>query len=423
MLSKLKQNSEFNKNILTLMTGTTIAQAIPIAFSPILTRIYTPEDFGVLALFISISLIFGSIINARYELAIMLPKNDDDAMNILALGFLICISLSCFLLLLVILLNDYIAYIFKNKDLIPWLYFIPVSVFLIGTFNLLNYFNNRKKYYKDISNAIIIKSIVLVLVQLTFIFFKNGPFGLIMGEVFSRGFANLKLVKNVIKNQTLKTKISRIKIIEQAKKYKEFPKFSMWASLAQSLSLHFSNVLISVLFSITTLGFYSLVQKVLDLPLSLIGTSISQVFFQKATDEKQKNGNSLNTFNSTLKKLFFIALPSFLLLFFVIEDLFVFVFSEEWRIAGIYAKILLPLFCVKFIVSTFTLIPIIYGKVKIDLYFQVILFLLYFLIFYIGFLLDASFTIILYFITIIISIYYLGYFLICRKYAFTSQIN
>ncbi|MEA1954756.1 MAG: hypothetical protein U9O24_10240 [Campylobacterota bacterium] len=78
MLSKLKPKSEFSRNVLTLMTGTTIAQAIPIAISPILTRIYTLEDFGIFALFIAITAIFGSIANGRYELAIMLPKKDNN---------------------------------------------------------------------------------------------------------------------------------------------------------------------------------------------------------------------------------------------------------------------------------------------------------------------------------------------------------
>ncbi len=76
MSISLKPRSEFSRNVLTLMTGTTIAQAIPIAISPILTRIYTPEDFGMLALFIAITAIFGSIANGRYELATMLPKKD-----------------------------------------------------------------------------------------------------------------------------------------------------------------------------------------------------------------------------------------------------------------------------------------------------------------------------------------------------------
>ena len=79
MLKHLKPKSEFGRNVLTLMTGTTIAQAIPIAISPILTRIYTPEDFGVFALYISISTIFAVIVTGRYELAIMLPKKNKDA--------------------------------------------------------------------------------------------------------------------------------------------------------------------------------------------------------------------------------------------------------------------------------------------------------------------------------------------------------
>jgi len=76
MLTKFKPKSEFSRNVLTPMTGTTITQAIPIAISPILTRIYTPEDFGVLALFVAITAIFGGIANGRYELATMLPKKD-----------------------------------------------------------------------------------------------------------------------------------------------------------------------------------------------------------------------------------------------------------------------------------------------------------------------------------------------------------
>ncbi|SVD81723.1 uncharacterized protein METZ01_LOCUS434577, partial [marine metagenome] len=98
--------SEFSKNVLTLVTGTTIAQAIPIAISPILTRIYTPEDFGVLALFISITTILGTIANGRYELAIVLPKRDNNALELTALSIIITIGFSLLLVILVILFHD-----------------------------------------------------------------------------------------------------------------------------------------------------------------------------------------------------------------------------------------------------------------------------------------------------------------------------
>ena len=147
MLNKFKPKSEFSKNVLTLMTGTTIAQAIPIAISPILTRIYTPEDFGVFALFIAITAILGTVANARYELAIMLPKKDEDAINIFALGFIITCFISLILLILVVIFNDYFTKLFGNDEISFWLYFVPITVFFSGLFNILNYEKVNTYYF------------------------------------------------------------------------------------------------------------------------------------------------------------------------------------------------------------------------------------------------------------------------------------
>ncbi len=373
MLNKLKPKSEFSHNVLTLMTGTTIAQAIPIAISPILTRIYTPEDFGLLALFVAIASIFGSIANGRYELAIMLPKKDEDAINIFALGFIITLAISLSLLVLVVLFNDYFTKLLNNDEIGVWLYFVPIAVFFTGLYNILNYFNNRKKNYKDIANATIVKSIILAIIQLSIGFIKQGVSGLISGQIISNLFANMKLLKNIIKDKVLMSKISKVKIIALAKKYKDFPKFSMWAVLANTLSQHLTNILISAFYSVATLGFYSLVQRVLGMPSALIGGSIGQVFFQEATKEKQQTGNAINTFNSTIKKLIIIGFPSFGILFFIVEDLFAFVFGEEWRIAGTYAQIVVPLFFIRFISSTVSSINIVFERQKIGLYINILL--------------------------------------------------
>ena len=212
MLKRFKPKSEFNRNILTLMTGTTIAQAIPIAISPILTRIYTPEDFGIFAIFLAITLIIGSIANGRYELAIMMPKKDEDAINIFALGFIITTSLSLLLLVLVLIFQKYFIFLLKNEEIGVWLYFVPISVFFFGIFNILNYFNNRKKNYKDISNANILKSIVAAIIQLSIGFIQQGATGLISGQIISQFFANTKLLKNIIKDKVLISKIKKKKI-------------------------------------------------------------------------------------------------------------------------------------------------------------------------------------------------------------------
>ena len=132
------------------MGGNIISQSLPIAISPILTRIYTPADFGLFSILISISMIFGSISNGRYELAIMLPQNEEDAINITALGFFITLFITITLLMIIFLFNETIVHILGNPNLGFWLYFIPFSVFFIGMFNVLNFFNNRKKKYKEL---------------------------------------------------------------------------------------------------------------------------------------------------------------------------------------------------------------------------------------------------------------------------------
>ena len=362
MIQLLKPKSEFNRNILTLMTGSTIANAIPVVISPILTRIYSPEDFGLLALFVAIATIFGTIINGRYELAIMLPKKDEDAINIVALGLIIMSLITLILFVIVIIFNEKIGHLFNNKDIVIWLYIIPLSIFFIGLFNLLNYFNNRKKYYKDIAKANIIKSITLVIFQLVVGFIKEGAAGLISGQIASQMTANIKLFKNLMKDKLLLSKISKKKIFLVAKRYKEFPKFSIAGALANKATGNLTNILISIFYNISTLGYYSLVQRVLGVPSVLIGNSIGQVFFEEASKEKQLTGKAVKVFKSTVKKLLIIGVPSFGILFFLVEDLFALVFGEGWRIAGSYAQIMIPVFFMGFIVSTVSIVDSIFEK-------------------------------------------------------------
>lgn len=406
MTRNLKPQSEFSRNVLTLLTGTTIAQAIPIAISPILTRIYTPQDFGVFSLFVAITSIFGSIANGRYELAIMLPKKDEDAINVFALGFIITTCISLVLLVLVVLFNDYFTSLLGNDEISLWLYLIPIAVFFMGLWNILNYFNNRRRNYKDLRNVIILKSIVLAILQLSVGLVKQGVTGLVSGQILSQLIANIRLFTNILKDKILMSKISKVKILALAKRYKNFPKYSMWAVFANSLSHNLTNILISAFYSVATLGFYSLVQRVLGMPSLLIGNAIGQVFFQQITKEKQQTGKAVKTFNSTIKKLFIIGLPSFAILFFIVEDLFAFVFGEKWRIAGTYAQIVIPLFFIRFISSTLSIINIAFEKQKNGLYINLILLTSTLMIFIIANTLELDFPVFLEIYYLVLSLEY-----------------
>ena len=132
MIKRLKPKSEFSRNIITLMTGTSIAQAIPVAVSPILTRIYTPEDFGIFALYMSVVSIMAIFATGKYDLAIMMPEKDDDAVNIVILSTSITTIVSILTLIVVIIFNENIAFLLGNESIKNWLYLAPVSIFLTG---------------------------------------------------------------------------------------------------------------------------------------------------------------------------------------------------------------------------------------------------------------------------------------------------
>ncbi len=397
MLNKLKPRSEFNKNVLTLMTGTTIAQAIPIAISPILTRIYTPEDFGVFALFIAITAIFGTIANARYELAIMLPKKDEDAINIFALGFIITCFISLLLLILVVIFNSYFTKLLGKEEISFWLYFVPITVFFSGLFNILNYFNNRKKNYKDLRNATILKSIILAIIQLSVGFVKAGASGLISGIIISNMFANFKLTRNILKNKILISKISKVKIIALAKRYKDFPKHSMIPSLFDNLSLQLPSLIIPKIFTYSISGYFFFANRIVNLPVSLISASIAQVYLQKISENKNKGIETFSIFINTIKKLFSIALPITIIGCIISPYIFTLLFGEEWRISGEIAQYLFLIFLIRFCVSPMSASFIPAMELKKAAFWQYLYFISSILLFIISFYLELELKVFLLF--------------------------
>ncbi|MEG9296041.1 oligosaccharide flippase family protein [Mangrovibacillus sp. Mu-81] len=416
-------SNDFNKNVITLLSGTTIAQAIPLIISPILTRIYSPEDFGVYALFVSIITIFGSIANAKYELAIVLPAEDEDAINIASLSLIIAALFSFSLLLIVLFLHDYLVYILGNEQISTWLYVAPGVVLLVGLFNMLNYLNTRFKNYKDISRANIYKSVVTGVVQLSIGFLKPGELGLILGQILSNITGNTRLLKNILRKNNI-LKVVNIKEMKRlAKEYKEYPTFTMWGGLSNTLSQNITSIFISSLYSLTILGYFSLIQRILGTPIRLVGSSIGQVYFQKAAEEKRKTGNAKLTFNSTLKKLLIISLPSFTFLFFFIDDIVTLIFGTEWAKAGNYAQLLMPLFFLRFVVTPLSITNPLFKKNKFGLLWQVGLLALTLVIFGLAkyFRLEPEVLFLTY--SIVLSFYYIYFFYKIKKHSYGKDLE
>ncbi len=364
MRNKIKPKSEFANHVLTLMTGASVAQAIPIVISPILTRIYAPADFGVFALFLAIVGFFSVMASLRYEQAILVPRDDEDAINIFALGLTINIVIFILLFLIVSVFHGEIANLFGNKEIGIWLWFAPLTIFFTGLFNLLTYWNNRKKHYSNITKATIIKSIILALSQVAIGTIKNGAAGLVGGQILSSIFSNMRLAKALLNNKKLLKAISKESMKREAKKYIDFPKFQAPHAMLGNLSSNLPTFIFSAVFGMGVVGFYSLATRIVFAPLGILSNASAKVYSQKVS-ELYNNNEDAHSFTmlflkSLVKK---IILPLLLVVIFV-PTIFGFVFGGEWREAGVYTQILFPWIALNLLGGTIAFIPSLVNRQK-----------------------------------------------------------
>uniref|UniRef100_UPI0040488285 lipopolysaccharide biosynthesis protein n=1 Tax=Aliarcobacter sp. TaxID=2321116 RepID=UPI0040488285 len=355
MLNKLKPKSEFSRNVLTLMTGTTIAQAIPIAISPILTRIYTPEDFGVFALYMAIASIAAVIATGRYEMAIMLPKKDSDAINIVALSILISFFISFISLIIVFIFNSQITNLLNNPEISNWLYFIPITVLLTGIYQSFNYWSNRKKHYKRLAISRVVQSASTASANLGMGFGGLGSSGLIVGQVLGHFTAMIILFKQVFEaDKEYCSEINKLKIIILFKRYISFLKFGVLALFTSNLAGQSLFFLVSIYLNATILGFISLILRLISIPSAFLSSNLGDVFYQEISQVKKNQ--SYEMIRNFTKKLTIYSYIIYLIIYVILDNYFVFIFGEQWEEAVIYIKYLLIVAVFSFIFSPLTML-------------------------------------------------------------------
>jgi O-antigen/teichoic acid export membrane protein len=345
MLRKFLDNS-FNRNVIVLFTGTTIAQAIPIAISPIVTRLYTPNDFGIFALFFSITNLLGVVATARYEMAIVLPSSEKEADSIEQLCYIIAFSFSVVLLLLVIFFKAHMARLLGKPDIENWLFAVPFSVFFVGVIQTLSYRLNRNKGFKEMTYLKLTQTSV------------TGGAGIAIGafNFFSGGLIVSQVVGQIIAVafQHFRKKIfSSFKWIEfkdVAKKYMNFA-LGMPAALLNTAATSLPVFFISKIAEKKQIGFYGLVERTIGAPISLVSYSVSQVLLEEIAAHHRQGLPIRNKILHLAKTLFLIGILPFGILCLFSGEIFGFVFGTEWIQAGRYASILSIAFFARFIVS------------------------------------------------------------------------
>lgn len=378
MKSFIKLNTEFKKNVFTLLTGTTIAQVVPFIVSPILSRLYSPDDFGILAIFTSVFSLFSIIVTLQYESAIVLPSDDYKAASLVKLCFLITITMTLFSILIVTFFNDKIVNIINDNRISIWLLFVPIPVFLMGLYNTFYFWAIRNKKYRILAIRSISQSFFTagskVILGISGLIKEGLILGTILGLFIPTSFLTLF---SIAENKKLFKKINFSDLIVVAREYQNFPKFTAWHGFFDLFNATATSFIISNFSGSEILGLYSFTLSILHKPIQIIGSSISQVYFQKASEIYNNKGNIWTITKKLILRLFIIALLIFSPLMLFGPQIFSFFFGKQWYYSGIYSQLLLPWLTLKFIGSPITSCVNIVGKQKEFFYLTFIYNILY----------------------------------------------
>jgi len=358
MLKDFKKilRSNFFRNILTMFSGASIAQIITLLSIPILTRLFSPEEFGFIALYLSIANIFGTISSGKYDLAIMIPKNDNDAIKIFSGSILIVIIFSFVSLVSIIILKNISTPI--SSFIVPnYFYFLPLSILLIGSIKSFTQWLNRKKDFPYLAKTHIVQNGTASTVKLSAGYFTSlGTWGLFWGHIAGQGIMFLSLLRQILKKYKLLIKNNFSKEIKTAlKEHSNFPIFAMPMGFLNIISKDIMLYILNIFFSTTTVGLYTNAQKVTNYPLFFITQAFTSVFYQKLSETK----NKIQLYIWSYIINFFIASIAMIPIVLWGEELFSFVLGKDWEIAGSIAKYLVPLtitsFATRNVINVFSL--------------------------------------------------------------------
>jgi len=360
---KSKISSDFVKNSFTVFSGNVIAQIIPFLCEPVLTRIYTPNDFAVLAVYLSIANLFSIIATARYEMAIMLPKEDRKAINVLGLSFSISLVVSILSFLIVWIFNAHICKILNNEEVSNYLYLVPLSVLSVSWYQVFNYWNSRKKRFHNVVISKSVQSVTMVSMNIGLSFFKS--LGLIFGQIIGSLAGGVVLFFAFLRRDKshLKT-INQQEMKEMAITYQDFPKINSVHAFGDIIKQSGEIFLLSYYYMKEQVGLYSRTLRLLFAPSAMIGAAVGQVFYQKASETYRQTGNIRKLIFQVLIALSCISLPFYVVVFLWGGDLFAWFLGENYRIAGEYGRYLTPYLFLNFIVSPISQIPLIVNKQK-----------------------------------------------------------
>jgi O-antigen/teichoic acid export membrane protein len=383
--------SELLRNTSILISGTALAQLIPILLQPVLRRYFSPEIFGAYSVYLSLIGILIVISSFRYELAIILPRKDKEAASVFFLALIMNLLFNILLLLIIILWKTKILlFLNLSATFADYLYLVPLGTFLFSTYQSINYWLIRKKRFLPVSLNKFARRGFEGSAQVVFKFMKISH-GLVYGDLIGQIANVFSGIYQGSKSGLSLRMFSPGKIKYVLFKYSEYPKFNIIPSLMSACSYLLPAIMINKFYSSENTGYFDLSKLLLSIPLALIASSISNVLLQRVSE---KNNLKLSILKDLISILVFVMIAVVFeigIIMFWAEDIFRIFFGDRWEFSGTISKILVWAFAFNFIVASFSSIFISLKKIKLLSAWQLFYFLSILSLFFFNYLSFSSF--------------------------------
>lgn len=363
------------RSILTVLSGSVIAQAIAVAALPALTRLYDAEAFGRYQIYISILNVAVMFVAFRYEVAILSARPGRVFENLLKLTFRLCILTSMTTLLLAGAANLLIPRALPALHGI--IFFLPIAMAVAGIYQMLTFLPIRERNYGLSARSKILQSVGFSFGALGFACLPFIGVGLVLADVFGRAFGAITVLFG--SGKLWRTLISRISFSEMrftAIRFQKFGLLTFPGTLLSSLSAAVAPFAFVALFDLKVAGQYALLERFILMPVGVIAVAVSQVFTGELSTLYRTDKQGLNrAFRRSLFQLLAIGLLPTVLGMILSPSLVPLVFGADWTMAGKLCVIGFPIAYVRFVATALTMTLVVIDRQSLQFTWEVCRFL------------------------------------------------
>ncbi len=352
--------------MITLAKGAGAARLIGILSIPILTRIYSPDDYGVLAVFTSLVLVVAPLLALRYVIAIPLPRRDAVAINVVALSVLLLIAVSLVLGTLIWIAGPALLATLSMGVLVPWLWLVVVGGLCAGTFEMLTLWATRRRDYTVIARSQVLQSGSAEALRVGLGLLAIRPLGLLVGQVVGHAVGACRLLTCYFWDFRRLARYVRLKRIRAVSlRYLEFPLFRLPSQFLLIFSMQAPPLFTAAMFDAATTGQLGLAMMALLLPMNLLGYTMGRAYYAEISSLGKANVRDIRELTVRVSTLMVsVGLPIAAVILLFGPAIFVFVFGAKWSVAGQLASIMSPFLVFQFLASPITQVFNVVGSQK-----------------------------------------------------------